>query len=328
MDHPEIKPYVFDGVTPPSIDSSFWGAPAKWPREPLGFVFLARAVHIVGKAKFGEEWVGDEPATPVPPPFEHFLKNDEATIQRVVAILERFGGVKYDAIKDQRKEIASDVPAPSLGLRPIRTTKTKADFATEAWAAKVLGLTDEHYALLREVAEPRRQALLAKAQRVAQIRHIIERGCEAGSLRAATRPAPGGPMQPLDPVVWNTDQVHQRWHLCQINPKDPYGLGVSGNSYCPIFLEAGSLERFIAPPAPKEPPMKAPGFDDVHLSPYLRLMLEVARDLKITPENQPKKEEVAAVIQDRWAFKESDRLVKAMATLLREPESQGGRGKK
>ena len=40
----------------------FWTQQYRWPRDTEGYVFLARAVHQVGKHLFGDKWHGDEPA--------------------------------------------------------------------------------------------------------------------------------------------------------------------------------------------------------------------------------------------------------------------------
>jgi hypothetical protein len=57
-------------------------------------------------------------------------------------------------------------------------------------------------------------------------------------------------------------------------------------------------------------------------------MLAVTKSMQITPQNQPKKELVVDEIKKTWSGPLSDKLVKAMATLIREPESQLGRAKK
>ena len=41
----------------------FWLAPSQWPRDPSGFVFLARAVHEIGQTIMKDEWTGSEPTT-------------------------------------------------------------------------------------------------------------------------------------------------------------------------------------------------------------------------------------------------------------------------
>ena len=73
-----------------------------------------------------------------------------------------------------------------------------------------------------------------------------------------------------------------------------------------------------------------------HLSPYMNLMLAVAKEMSIKPDNQPKKEEVIEKLIEVAArdFGEelteelSNNLLQGMATLMRELESQKGRAKK
>jgi hypothetical protein len=48
----------------------FWSNPARWPGDPPGYVFLARAVHEVGKTVYGEEWTGGETVAREPYNFE------------------------------------------------------------------------------------------------------------------------------------------------------------------------------------------------------------------------------------------------------------------
>lgn len=41
-------------------DRQFWIDPNQWPREPSGYVFLARAFDMIGRAMFGPNWTGEE----------------------------------------------------------------------------------------------------------------------------------------------------------------------------------------------------------------------------------------------------------------------------
>ncbi|HUX80042.1 MAG TPA: hypothetical protein VMW10_09925 [Alphaproteobacteria bacterium] len=69
-----------------------------------------------------------------------------------------------------------------------------------------------------------------------------------------------------------------------------------------------------------------------YTTPYLEMMLEVIRELKITRENQGKKEAIAALFEEKLAGHKttplSQKLADAMATLVRLPESQQGRAKR
>lgn len=44
-----------------NIRLDFWRDPSRWPRDTASHVFLARAVHEMGKALFSAEWTGGEP---------------------------------------------------------------------------------------------------------------------------------------------------------------------------------------------------------------------------------------------------------------------------
>jgi hypothetical protein len=154
----------------------------------------------------------------------------------------------------------------------------------------------------------------------------IVKGCETGVLQSEYRERAGGATMPIPSVWWNTERIAQRFRMCQINPKDPFSLGIAGDGFCWIYLAAESLDRFlVALPNSRE----RVGFD-FHLSPYLATMHAVARKMKITPDNQPTKEEIMAELRATWTapVKLSQNLEKAMATLLREVESQGGRANK
>ena len=64
-----------------------------------------------------------------------------------------------------------------------------------------------------------------------------------------------------------------------------------------------------------------------HLSPYLSLALTVAAKLNITPDNQPKKAVIESELKAAWPrdISQSKRLISALATAMRQPESQRGR---
>jgi hypothetical protein len=151
-------------------------------------------------------------------------------------------------------------------------------------------------------------------------------GCQSGSIKAFYRPLPGGDFTPFAPEWWNTERTPQRFYFCQINPNDPYSIEVTGDNFCWIFLSADSLDQFLVQQRYSEVRAQF----DMHLSPYLAVMLAVASKMKITPEHQPKKEEVLAELKAAWTAEEplSANLIDTMATLLREPSSQLGRAKK
>jgi hypothetical protein len=65
-----------------------------------------------------------------------------------------------------------------------------------------------------------------------------------------------------------------------------------------------------------------------HYSPYMMLMMDVVRDLKITPDYQPLVDVIREELRKRWpqriGIEVSKNLVDAMATIVREIESGKG----
>lgn len=125
---------------------------------------------------------------------------------------------------------------------------------------------------------------------------------------------------------WNTEGWQNRFTMCQMNPKKPFGIGFAGDDYCWIFLTRESLEKFLI----SQPFAPVTEKFDVHLSPYMKLMLAVAKKLKLSPDNQPKKSVIVAELKAAWigSNRLSQNILESAATLLREPDSQLGRANK
>ena len=98
-----------------------------------------------------------------------------------------------------------------------------------------------------------------------------------------------------------------------------------------IFVDAESLNRTLADLTPKAVEVQAAPLCEAteYLSPYVRFMIDVTRRLEFSPENQPKKSQVVAVIREMAAgrIEMSERLIQPMATFLRDPESKLGRNR-
>jgi len=163
-------------------------------------------------------------------------------------------------------------------------------------------------------------------QRLITVHKEIFARCESGELVSAIRAKAGGKMTVVRRAWWNTESCYNRFTMCQLNPREPFRLGLEGDDCWWIFLTKKSLEKFLQ----SQPFAPVAANIDVYLSPYMKTMLAVAKRLNITPENQPKLEVVIAELRDCWPDSEppSDRLLHAAGTLLREPESKLGRAKK
>jgi hypothetical protein len=112
--------------------------------------------------------------------------------------------------------------------------------------------------------------------------------------------------------------------------RDPFGSGLAGEGFGYIFVERASLDRLLTPTLIEQASVIPSGLEDLHLSPYLKLMISVARKLNITPENQPNKLHLAAVLREEWKGEPrlGERFSESLAQAMREPESQLGRAAK
>jgi hypothetical protein len=210
----------------------FWADTQQWPRDSKDYVFLARAIHEIGRAMHGSAWTGNE-----------FTDEADPAIARLALVFKDF--------------------------------------------------------LLR---------------------------CESSELKSGYRGISGGDIRPIPSSWWNTEKIGARFEMCQLNPKSPFSSEVSGDGHAWIFISRSSLDQYIR----NQPFAAQPADLKIYLSPYMRVMVTVARKLEISPQHQPKKEEVIAALRKEWTGKGaiSTHLVETMATLLREPESQLGRARK
>lgn len=272
-------------------NEDFWASESKWPHDPAGYIFFARAVHAIGPAMFGDQWSGDEPTN------KHVkLLPEYAARARLARHSEA-----YDVLRRHRPELAPE-PVKRWQAPPSY------DFTREQWDAARALVQTEH----------------ERVGRFWRVREEIARACEAGRLKTVLRPVRGGDMTEVSAASWNTDNLGPRFTCCQMHPLHPFSTGFAGEGFCWIFVEKESLEHFLADQPFAVPPIET----DVHLSPYLKLVLNVAKKLDVTPDNQPKIEEIKAALRDTWTGDPDDlkeRLVGPMATIMREPESRRGR---
>jgi hypothetical protein len=190
--------------------------------------------------------------------------------------------------------------------------------------------------LIRENAEAERKVsknnavARPKLQRYGIVAGEIVVEAEAGRLATAIRLREGGAMMSVRPEWWNTERWAGRFFYGELDPGRPFDTDPPHSRGCPIFVQRSDLDRLVLahllrhfPDLGERPAMAA----DLHLSPYLKVMLAVVRRANVTPENQPNKLSLEAEINAIWPGDSplSARLRSAMATLIREPESQQGR---
>lgn len=295
--------------------------------DPAGYVFLGRAVELIGKAMFGREWLGDETVTDLatPPAYEK---------PRLTVLPSKPGSFSeqlraHNILRRHHPGTRPDISKGALGAYSLQFTeeewKTAREIHNHENAATEKRLR-EAADRAGKVAEEHNVAALPKLRRLVAVQREIIKRCESGELVAAYRPSLGGAMTFMKPEWWNTDHWSPRFFACEFDPMRPFSPGTVGASYCKIFIQGNSLERLLLSKPFSELTHSTLG----HISPYLKLMLFVASKWKVTPENQPPKLALEAEIKTTWSGTQplSDRLANAMATLIREPEIQAGRTKK
>jgi hypothetical protein len=193
------------------------------------------------------------------------------------------------------------------------------------YVSATVPMTMEQWKAAWEISQHQFEVVRPSLQRRAAVDAEFAKQCEAGQLLTFYRATEGGEMHPIPRAWWNTEKS-SRFIMCQLSPTKPFSTAFAGESFAWIFVSRESLDRYLN----GQPFAKAIAGVDVHLSPYLKLMLSVAAQLQITPDNQPKKEELIEVLRSKWtgSQKLSANLVDAMSTLIREPESQLGRARK
>jgi hypothetical protein len=132
------------------------------------------------------------------------------------------------------------------------------------------------------------------------------------------RPSQGGKMQLVDPTTFSRSDI--------ITPATRFGVYEAQEGSFHLFADAEQLENAFPLPSSSNSGLEA--FAGVHLSPYLRIMLDVAQRSGVSPYNQVKTESLKAEIQASahrhgvsCGAREqlSTRNVGVMATFLREP---------
>lgn len=161
----------------------------------------------------------------------------------------------------------------------------------------------------------------------------LARAFRNGTIKTATREVGGGEMWEQSHWFWNTENFWGRFDNCRVNPYSPYDAGVVVTDGDYVFVEEASFEAALQPtqqePKRESVELSAPS-ELEYLSPYLRCMIAATRDLKITADDQRKKDEIIAALPKYWQGAEtlSSMDIARMATFIREAEHKRGRGRR
>ena len=203
----------------PRVD--FWKAPHSWPRDSRSHVFLARAINLIGTAKFREAWTGSEGTTEL--------------YQALPVAPMAAGGSEYFAHNLLMRHRPDFNRMPLNWHRtPFGTIPPTVQFTAEEWAAA--------HELVAQNHAQHGPALARFSAVVSQIASLAEEG----RLHTAWRTKQGGEYREIPQEHWNTERFAQRFDFCQIQPFKPFELGSAGDLYCLIFVTRDSLESVIA----------------------------------------------------------------------------------
>jgi hypothetical protein len=197
---------------------SFWGMQQGWPNDTASHVFLARAVHAVGKSLFPQEWSGREPVVekkrPLPErKIEGWTLDARAAHHMLVRFYPEFGRP----------------PVP-----PNRSSGPYAEFTDEEWEAATSAIAKANAEIGPAI------------QRFLKVQQEIIRLAECEKLSTAVRPIAGGDPSPIHRSLWNSEKIFSRFTLCRMNPQDPFSNGFAGDKFQWIFVTRESLEKCLS----------------------------------------------------------------------------------
>lgn len=205
--------------------ANFWLKIKPWPIEAPGYVFLARAVNDYGKHLYGTLWTGTEPIPKYNLLPEFTQENAPPLKSSDPWIIRRFNDL-----------LARKSPNSSRWVSALRPAISPPPLTSEEWR--------EALKLAREEDAP----LAASLKRMQVVVAALRTELVAGNLLSFVRPKKGGPFSgPLHSWVWNTENLQNRFALCQMNPADPFSNGFAGDAYQYVYVDAAGLQRMLEP---------------------------------------------------------------------------------
>jgi len=214
-----------------------------WPRDPHGYIFLARAFDSVGAAQFKGNWSGKEQFAQLVPPLPNLIQSSSSDAYRLARNLLMIHTSEYGArLKTLRlaKNAATvtmarhasrsvggvsrncgPLPSPHEVQEAERILKQTEDLTTQEWGRALVIL---------EKQNTESKPLLDRAASVKS--HMLSL-LEGGELRSAYRAKPGGEMRPIPSFWWNTEAALERFRTYDIDPNAPYA---NRKGSCWIFI--------------------------------------------------------------------------------------------
>lgn len=205
----------------------FWLEQSRWPADAMGFIFLARAVHEIGKCMFPGVWTGSEPVTPELFNFRWPLGTNAFPLTwRAAGETERAAMYKL-LLHHDRTQQRPPIKIDTRGFRHFELTEADWDVG--------MSIADE----LNAKYETARI-------RFTQVKSTMVNAIVSGQLQSFLRPIEGGAFEgPIKPELWNSERVGARFVWCQMNPLKPFGIAVGGDDFKYIYVAGDSLGAFV-----------------------------------------------------------------------------------
>ncbi|NEH52937.1 hypothetical protein GR210_29635 [Rhizobium leguminosarum] len=252
-----------------ATDKEFWRDEREWPDDAYGYVFLARALHIVGIGLYGEAWTRREPLTP--PLFD--LWNEVAGRKGLKYRSSIGASTEIELLKLLRKHAPDKVELEDEEVlepatKPLITAEAFKRYAAPRGSSRIVNkvMTAQTYRAAVEVAEEENVRRQAAQERLAAAQNALKAAMRDGKLKYVLLPLVGGRFsEPKPPEWWNRKEHDRIFAWCQMNPLNPFATGVGGDNFQHVFVDQDDLDYLIrALNFPKEDPlMLASSFDDL-----------------------------------------------------------------
>lgn len=281
-----------------------WKRPHTWPNDFDKYTFLARAVHFIGKANFGEAWseTGHTEELLSLERMEHLKENELRRYYPTARALL----LKYD---------------PALRLPP----------GYPLFVGAPSPISPAQWELACQLAERHNAQVEDARERLEQTKKILLNWLVEGSVTAAIRDHEGGELKIIPKSSWNSESLDSRFISCKLDPIRQFKSVVDFNDpeSSWIFISERDLNNKTSRDVHNVGSDGVP-LDESYISDILEFTLMASRKFKDNLEEQLKKKALEDDLRALWRhhFQEepTSGSVSAVATVLRSREAQKGTG--
>jgi hypothetical protein len=201
------------------MDTFFWMNKEDWPADFADNLFLARALHLVGRSIFGDQWTGSEPLVQQIIPLHR--SPNHATNAHALAYLKRHRPELVENWPNERDPV-------SIGGTPWKRPKL---LTRDLWQEALRLQRREVDVDLPPIFHRRDKAAEALGQLVA-----------SGTVATRLRPINGGAFVSSPPGYWHQKSIWHAMARCQVE-------------HCWVFVDGPGLHKRLVfqPMAPSGP---------------------------------------------------------------------------